>query len=47
MFVYYHEAECRAENWFDRGHSEGLYKQNRTVSTVSFKLLVCLQPNLV
>ena len=30
-----------------QGHSEGLYNQNMTISTLSSKLLVCLQPNLV
>ena len=29
------------------GHSEGLYNQNMTISVVSSKLLVSLQPNLV
>ena len=30
-----------------QGHSEGLYNQNMTISVVSSKLLVSLQPNLV
>ena len=29
-----------------QGHSEGLYNQNMTISTISSKLLVRLQPNL-
>ena len=30
-----------------QGHSEGLYNQSMTMFTISSKLLVCLQPNLV
>ena len=30
-----------------QGHSEGLYDQNMTIFTISSKLLVDLQPNLV
>ena len=51
MVVYYHEVMCRAEklvHYFQcQGHSRGLYNQNITVFTISSKLLVCLQPNLV
>ena len=36
--VHYHQCQ---------GHSEGFYNQNMTISTISSKLLVCLQPNLV
>ena len=37
MLVHYHQCQ---------GHSEGLNKQNMTISTISSKLLVCLRPNL-
>ena len=51
MVVYYHEVGCQAEklvhNRQCQGHSEGLYNQNMTISTISSKLLVRLQPNLV
>ena len=51
MVVYYHEAVCHAEklvHYFQcQGHSEGLHNQNMTISVVSSKLLVDLQPNLV
>ena len=30
-----------------QGHSKGLYDQNMTIFTVSSKLVVSLQPNLV
>ena len=30
-----------------QGHGEGLYNQNFTISTISSKLLVRLQPNSV
>ena len=30
-----------------QGHSEGLRDQNMTISTISSKVLVCLQPNLI
>ena len=30
-----------------QGHSDGLYNKNMTVSTISSKLLIRLQPNLV
>ena len=38
------------KNWSTvqcQGHSEGLYNQNMTISVVSSKQLVGLQPNLV
>ena len=42
----HHESECLAEKLVHclqcQGHSEGLYKQNMTISTLSSKLLVCL-----
>ena len=51
IVVYYHEAVCHAEKLVHylqcQGHSDGLYNQNMTICTVSAKLLVCLQPNLV
>ena len=46
-----HEPECHAEKLVHcvqcQGHSMGLYDQNMTISVVSSKLLVHLQPNLV
>ena len=51
MVVYYLEVECHAEKLVPylqcQGHSKGLYTQNMAISTVSSKLLVHLQPNLV
>ena len=51
MVVYYYEAMCHAEKLVHslqcQGHSEGFYQQNLTIFTMSSKLLVCLQPNLV
>ena len=51
MVVYFREAICRAEKLVhylqSQGHSEGLYNQGMAVSTVCFKLLVRLHPNLV
>ena len=51
MVVYYHELVCHAEKFAHRlqfqGHSEGLYNQNMTISTLSSTLLVHLQSNLV
>ena len=53
MVVYYHESVFHAEKLVHylqcQGHSEGLYNQHMTISssTISPKLLVCLQPNLV
>ena len=52
MVVYYYEANCQAEKKLGhyrqcQGHSEGLFNQNMTISTISSKLLVCLQSNLV
>ena len=51
MVVYYHEAMCHAEKLVHhlqcQGHSKGLYNQNMTIFTVSPKLLVRLQPDLV
>ena len=50
IVVCYHEVECLAEKMIHypqyQGHSEGLYNQNMTISTVSSKLLVCLQSDL-
>ena len=51
MVMQHHEPECRAEKlvcclqW--QGHSEGLYSQDMTVSTMSSELLVGVQPDLV
>ena len=51
MVVYYHEAECQAEKLVHylqyQGHSEGLYNQDMTISTISAKLLIRLQTKLV
>ena len=49
--VNYHESMCHVEKLIlylqCQGHSEGLYNQNMTIFTISSKLLVPLQPNLV
>ena len=51
IVVYYHSAMCHAEKLVHclqcQGHSEGLCNQNMTISLVSSKLLVDLQPNLL
>ena len=51
MVMQHHKPECRAEKLVlcvqCQGHSEGLYNQNMTISVVSSKMLVSLQPNLV
>ena len=51
MVVYYREAECHAKKLVHylqcQGQSKGLCKQNMTIFTISSKLLVRLQPNLV
>ena len=51
MVVYYREVMCHAEKLVHylqcQGHSEGLHNQNMTIFTISSKLLVHLQPNLV
>ena len=53
MVLYYHEAKYYAEKLDHcqchqcQGRSEGLHNQNMTISTLSYKLLVCLQPALV
>ena len=51
MVVYYHEVMCHIEKLLHyvqgQGHSEGLCNQNMTIFTISSKLLVGLQPNLV
>ena len=51
MVVYFHEAECQAEkngHYLQcQGHSEDLCNQNKTISIISSKLLVRLQPGLV
>ena len=50
MVVNYHESECHAQKpvrYFQgQVHSEGLYDQNMTVSTISSRLLVHFQPDL-
>ena len=40
---------CHAEKLFQyrQGHSEGSYNQNKTILTLSSKLLLRLQPDLV
>ena len=50
LIVHYHKPECFIEK-LDycvqcQGHSEGLYNQSMTISVVSTKQLVSLQPNL-
>ena len=51
MVVYYHEAMCHVEKLVHylqcQGHSEGLHYQNMTIFTVSSKLLVRFQSDLV
>ena len=51
MVVYYHKAvyhEKKLVHYLQcQGHSEGLYNQNMTMSTLFSKILVRLQPNLV
>ena len=52
MVMQQHEPECHAEKLVhclqSQGHSEGLYiYQNVTISALSSKLQVHLQPNLV
>ena len=51
MVVYYHEVICHAQKLVHslecQGHSEGLNIENVTFSSISSKLLVCLQPNMV
>ena len=50
MVVYYHEAMGRAEKlvlyFQDQRHSKGLYNKNITISVISSKVVVGLQPNL-
>ena len=51
MVVYDHEAMCPVKKMVHylqcQGHSKGLYDQYVTIFTISSKLLVHLQPNLV
>ena len=51
MIKQHYKPECHAEQLVPslqfQGHSEDLYNQNMTISAMSSKLLVCLQPNLV
>ena len=51
MVVYYHEAMCHAEKLVHylqcQSHSQVLYNQHMIIFTISSKLLVHLQPNLV
>ena len=50
MVMQHHKAESHAKTnscLQCQGHSEGLYDQNMIISTISCKLLVSLQPNLV
>ena len=50
IVLHHHEPECHTQRLVcqlkDQGHSEGLYNQNMTVSTLSYELLILLQPNL-
>ena len=44
----HHEPECHAEKLVQcQGHSKGFYNQNMIISTISPKLLVDLESNLV
>ena len=51
MVVHYHDAMYHAENLVHylqcQGYSVGLYNQNMTISTISSKVLLHLQPDLV
>ena len=51
MVMQHYEPECHAEKLVCclqcQGHSKGLHSQNMTISILSSKLLVLLQPNLV
>ena len=51
VIMQHHKPNCHAEKLFHcvqcQGHSEGSYYQNMTISVVSSKLLVCLQPYLI
>ena len=51
MVVYFYEAECQTEkngHYLQcQGHSQDLYNENKTISIISSKLLVHLQPGLV
>ena len=51
MVMQYHKPACHAEKLVHcvqcEGHSEGLHNKTMTISAVSSKLLVRLQPNLV
>ena len=50
MVVQHHKPKCHAENFVYyvqcQGHRKDLYNQNMTVSVVSSKLLVGLQPKV-
>ena len=51
MVMQHHKPECHAAKLVGcvqcQAHNEGLYNQNMTISVLSSKLLVSLQPNLV
>ena len=51
MVVYYNEAMCHAEKFIHhlqcQAYREGLYNPNMLILSISSKLLVRLQPNLV
>ena len=48
MVMQHHEPECHAEKLVQcQGHSKGFYNQNMIISTISPKLLVDLESNLV
>ena len=51
IVMHHHKPDCHAKKLIHcvqcQGHSKGLYTQNITISVVSSKGLVGLQPNLV
>ena len=51
MVVYFYKAECQVEKnghyLQSQGHSQDLCNQNKTISIISSRLLVRLQPGLV
>ena len=51
VVLYYHELMCHAEKLIHflqcQGHSVGSCNQTMTISIISSKLLVRLQPNLI
>ena len=51
IVMHHYESECHAKRLLcylqGQGHCKSSYDQNMTISTVSFELLILLQPNLV